>query len=443
MSAVLDIPVKPEARAYRDAFRRSAGEPDWLVATRERGLARFAETGFPSRRGEAWRYIDLSGLAEAPLLPAPPRPADAAARALVADHAFAEAEWRLVLCEGRFVPELSRLAGLPAGVWLGSLRAAIAERPDLARAAIGTPDAAADPARAFSALNTAFFTDGLVLDIAPGVILDRPIEILHLAAAGNAAAFHTRSLIALAAGARAELVESFAGTGGYWRNDVVVLRLGEGAELTRTVLVEEAGEAVHFAETTASLQASARLADFALVLDGGTVRREAIVQAEGARTRSALNGAYLVAGRRQANIVTTVEHRAPGGETSELVKGVASGRGHGAFQGRITVRPDAQKVDAHQVSRNLLLGRRAAIDTKPELEIFADDVKCSHGAAVGDLDPAALFYLASRGIPRAAARRLLIEAFLREAIEQVGSPALRAHLSARLGRHLAELEEWE
>jgi Fe-S cluster assembly protein SufD len=440
MSAVLDFPAKPEARPYLDAFRRPAGEPDWLADARERGLARFAELGFPSRRGEAWRYIDLSGLAEAPLLPAPPRSADDAARALVAEHGFAEAGWRLVLLDGRFVPELSRLAGLPQGVWLGATMAAVAERPDLVRATLETLGGTADAARAFSALNTAFFTDGFVLDVTPGVLVEQPIEILHLTSAGSGGSFHTRSLVSLAAGARAEIVESFAGAGRAWRNDVVVLRLGEGAALTRTTLVEEAGEAVHFAEATASLQASSRLADFVLVLDGGTVRREQTVLAAGAGTHSALNGAYLVSGRRQANIVATVEHRAPGGETRELVKGVAAGRGHGAFQGCIAVRPGAQKVDAHQLSRNLLLGRRAVIDTKPELEIFADDVKCSHGAAVGDLDPAALFYLESRGIPRDEARRLLIEAFLREAIELVGSPALRARLLARLGRHLAELE---
>jgi Fe-S cluster assembly protein SufD len=441
MSAVIDFPVKPEARPYLDAFRRPAGEPDWLSAARERGLARFAELGFPSRRGEAWRYLDLGALAEEPILPAPERRTDASAPALVARHGFADAGWRLVLLDGHVVPELSILDGLPRGVWLGAIKAAIAERPALARAAIEKSGAAADAARAFTALNTAFFADGFVLDVMPGVVVDRPIEILHLTSAGNSGAFHTRGLISLAAGAHAEIAETFAGTGRYWRNDVVVLRLGEGADLTRTTLVEEAGEAVHFGETAASLMASSRLADFVLVLDGGTVRREQIVRAEGARTRSALNGAYLAAGRRQANIVTTVDHRASGGETRELIKGVAAGRGHGAFQGRITVRPDAQKVDAHQLSRNLLLGRRAAIDTKPELEIFADDVKCSHGAAVGDLDPAALFYLASRGIPRAEARRLLIEAFLREAIELIGSPALRERFAARLGRHLAELEE--
>ena len=151
------------------------------------------------------------------------------------------------------------------------------------------------------------------------------------------------------------------------------------------------------------------------------------MRSEGAATHCALHGAFVLSGRQEANVVTTVDHAAPGGETREVFKGVAAGRSHGAFQGRITVRPGAQKVDAHQLSRNLVLGRRAAIDTKPELEIYADDVKCSHGAAVGDLDEAALFYLSTRGIGREEARHMLIEAFVREAVERVDfRPVARA-----------------
>jgi Fe-S cluster assembly protein SufD len=159
---------------------------------------------------------------------------------------------------------------------------------------------------------------------------------------------------------------------------------------------------------------------------------------EGVRCR--LDGAFVVGGRDEANIVATVDHRAPGGETRELVKGVAAGRGHGAFQGRITVREGAQRTDAQQTSRNLIIGRRAVIDTKPELDIYADDVKCAHGATVGDLDEAALFYLRTRGIPEGEARRLLIEGFLREAVERVAEPALRGRLLRRLARRLAALE---
>jgi Fe-S cluster assembly protein SufD len=178
-----------------------------------------------------------------------------------------------------------------------------------------------------------------------------------------------------------------------------------------------------------------------LLLGGQTVRQEMAVRSEGEASRCALGGAFLLSGRQEANILTIVDHAAPRGETRELFHGVATGRAHGAFQGCITVRPGAQKVDAHQLSRNLVLSRRAAVDTKPELEIHADDVKCSHGAAVGDLDEAALFYLRARGIAPAEARRMLIEGFVREAVDEVDLPAVREHLRARVARRLASLEE--
>jgi Fe-S cluster assembly protein SufD len=441
MSAVVDFPVKPEARPYLDAFGRDDREPDWLAGHRRRSLARFAELGFPSRRSEAWRYLDLRALEGSPMLPtgALRAAAGAATRAQLDEVGLSEAAYRLVLVDGRYAPELSAIEGLPPGVWLGATATAIAERPDLVRSAIEVP--LLDTARPFTALNAAFFADGFVLDVAPGVALDRPVEIVHLASGDTAGSVHTRSLVAIGAGSRALIFEAFAGHGSYWRNDVVELRLAEGAEFARIALVEEAADALHIGEMLAVLGRASRLASFVLLLGGRTVRHEATVRSEGAATHCALHGAFVLSGRQEANVVTTVDHAAPGGETREVLKGVAAGRSHGAFQGRITVRPGAQKVDAHQLSRNLVLGRRAAIDTRPELEIYADDVKCSHGAAVGDLDEAALFYLRARGIPSEQARRMLIEAFVREAVELVDSLQLREHLLSRLARRLAILEE--
>jgi Fe-S cluster assembly protein SufD len=280
-----------------------------------------------------------------------------------------------------------------------------------------------------------------VLDVAPGVVLDEPIEIVHLASGQNSSSFHTRSLVKLGAKSRLRLIETFAGEGRYWRNDVLALRLAAGAVLNRIALVEEAGEALHTAAMDVGLATAARLANFALLLGGRTLRQEVVVRSEGEGAHCGLYGGFVASRRQQANIVTTVDHLAEHGETREIFKGVAAGRAHGAFQGRITVRPGAQKVDAHMLSRNLLLGAHAAIDTKPELEIFADDVKCSHGAAVGDLDETALFYLLARGISRERARHMLIEAFMREAVEIVEPGAVREHLLTRLGHRLAMLEE--
>jgi Fe-S cluster assembly protein SufD len=345
---------------------------------------------------------------------------------------------RLVIVDGLFAADLSSL-DLPDGIWLGPVSAALTERPELFHEAVGeVPNDAAHP---FSALNTAFFADGYILDIPPGVALDQPIEIVHLASGMTAGSFHTRSLINLGAGSRAGVLEVYAGEGRYWRNDVLAIRLGDGAELARTAIVEESGEAVHLAQLDATLGREAHFTGFALLLGGRRVRHEAsvIMAGEGAHCR--LDGAFVVTGSDEANIVTLVDHAAPGGQTRELIKGVAAGRGHGAFQGRIIVREDAQKTDAHQLSRNLLIGQRAAIDTKPELEIYADDVKCSHGASVGDLDEAALFYLQARGIPAEEARHMLIDGFLREVVETVDDFATRTYLLRRLAGRLGSLEE--
>jgi len=430
MSAVLDFPVKPEARPYLEALgRTNSGEPEWLSRERQRALSRFAELGFPSRRSENWRYLDLQPLQREPLLPAKARRDVPVPAELQMDGACA----RLILIDGHCHGAVFR--DLPQGVWLASMRQAIEERHDLARAAsCGEVDAE----HPFDALNAAYFADGFVLDIAPGVVLGQPIQIVHFASARGAV--HTRNVIRLGEGSRTTILETYAGEGRYWRNDVVAVRLGARAELARAVLVEEAGEAVHLAELDATLETEARFSGFALLIGGGTVRHEANVSMTGEGAQCRLDGAFVVGGNEEANIVTNVDHQVPHGETREMIKGVAAGRAHGAFQGKIIVREHAQKVDAHQLSRNLILGPRAVIDTKPELEIYADDVKCSHGASVGELDETALFYLRSRGIPDAEARHMLVEGFLREPVEEIADPALREHLLRRLARRLERLE---
>ncbi len=440
MDAVVDLPVKPEARPYLDAFRPPADEPSWLARYRERSLARFAELGFPSRKSEAWRYLDLRALEEAPMPPLVSR-AGAVGGIAVSEIALPDTALRLVLVDGRFAAELSKLAELPRGLRLAPMAKAIADGSERVRREIEALPL--DAGRPFAALNSALFADGFVLEAEPGTRVDRPIEIVHLATGAEDASLHTRSLVLLGARAQLTLVESYAGTGRYWRNDVVRLRLAAGTELRRVTLVDEAAEAVHLGETAALLDDEAALDAFVLMLGGRTMRHEATVRGEGRGVRVALNGAFLLSGRQEGNIVTTVDHIGTHGETREMMKGVATGRAHGAFQGCIIVRPGAQKTDAQQSSRNLILSPRASIDTKPELEICADDVKCSHGATLGDLDADALFYLAARGIPRDEARRLLIEAFVRDALDLVETPALRGHLLGRLDRRLETLEEQE
>jgi Fe-S cluster assembly protein SufD len=438
MNAIVDFPVKPEARPYLDAFERGVGhrsETEPLARRRRRGLARFAELGFPSRKSESWRYLDLQKLAQDPLLPAN-APSAQVLRGMgerLTGLLLPGKGPRLVIVDGYFAPELSAV-DMPEGVRFGAC-SACSDLPAVADEIPGDGD------HPFAALNAAFFGDGYILDVAPGIALDEPIEIVHLGSGSAAGSFHTRSLITLGEESRASVLEVYAGEGRYWRNDVVAVRLAERAELARTIVVEESAEAVHLGQLDATLGRAARFTGFALLIGGRTVRHEANVEIAGEGAQCRLDGAFVVTGRDEANIVATVDHAAPGGQTRELIKGVAAGRGHGAFQGRIIVREDAQKTDAHQLSRNLLIGARAAIDTKPQLEIYADDVKCSHGASVGDLDEAALFYLRARGIPAEEARHMLIDGFLREVVETVDDFATRTHLLRRLAGRLGNLEE--
>ena len=247
MNAIVDFPVKPEARPYLDAFERGVRqnpqvEPAWLAANRRRGMARFAELGFPSRKSESWRYLDLQPLQRQPLLPAA-APSAAMLRTMgdrLAHLTLPKTSVRLVLIDGCFARELSSIA-TPEGVWFGPTRSAIAERPDLVHQVMD--DISGDAAHPFAALNAALFGDGYILEIAPGVTLDQPIEVVHLGSGAGAGSYHTRSLVTLGAGSRASILESYAGpetgSGHYWRNDVVAVRLAENAELTRTIIVEE------------------------------------------------------------------------------------------------------------------------------------------------------------------------------------------------------------
>ena len=427
--------IKAETAPYLDAFRaqrKPATEPSWLAARRETALAHFGELGFPTRRQEAWRFTDLRPLQRQEFLPATEVEIDAEALRRLG---LTEAAHRLVLINGRFAPELSAIGTLSEGVWLASTARTLAERPELLKQALDDTDTAG--AQPFASLNAAFFADGFVLALEPGVTLDRPVEILHLGRTSAPQSMHLRNAVLLGAGSRATLVESFAGSGVYWTNAVSVLCLAAKAQLRHVKLQDESREAIHFAATRAALDGGARYDSFVLTLGGRLSRQDTLAAVNGADAHCSLDGAYLLDGEQEATNATFVDHTAPGGVTRELFKGVVEGRAHGVFLGKIAVRPAAQRTDAHQLNRNLLLSPRAAVDTKPELEIYADDVKCSHGATVGDLDETSLFYLESRGIPSAEARRMLIEAFVLDALARVEEAPLRDHLARHLGRWLS------
>lgn len=430
--------IKPEAAPYLEAFRTQEGnptEPDWLLDRRAAALKQFAALGFPTRRDEPWRFTNLMPLSRTVFPPAP-RPAPAKHRLQLEPYLMSGASHRIVLIDGFVVPELSPAGRLPKGVWLGSTARALAERKDLAEAGFDERDATA--AQPFAALNAALFGDGFVLALAPGAVLDAPVEILHIGRAGAQSA-HPRNAVIAGAGSKATLVETFCGGGSAWTNSVLRIELGAGASLDHVRIQDEQPDAIHFGVTRARLERAARYEAFTLTTGARLSRQDVQVSLEGEGARCGVNGAYLLRGEQEATTATVIDHAAPGGTTREVFKGVLDDRAHGVFLGRIGVRPGADKTDAHQLNRNLLLSPRAAVDTKPELEILADDVKCSHGATVGDLDEASLFYLRSRGIDEAAARRMLIEAFATDAIETaVPVGELRVHLRRRLAAWLEQ-----
>jgi Fe-S cluster assembly protein SufD len=304
---------------------------------------------------------------------------------------------------------------------------------------VGLSEAQGD--QPFVALNAALFTDGFTLIVPAGVVIERPLEIVHWSDTDEPAAIHTRNVIELGAGAGATIIETFAGKGRGWTNDVTQIRLAEGASLRHVRLQDESRQAVHLAMARVALAQTVNYDAFTLTLGGQLSRADTIVSIDGEGARCGVSGAYLLRGNQESTVATLIDHAAPGGETREVFKGVVDDRAHGVFQGKIQVRQAAQKTNAHQLNRNLLLSPRAAVDTKPELEIFADDVKCSHGATVGDLDEAAMFYLVSRGLREAEARRMLIEAFAADAIDLVADGDAKAYLRRHLDRWLAIRED--
>src|SRR5262249_27793282 len=265
----------------------------------------------------------------------------------------------------------------------------------------------------------------------PGAVLDRPLQVIHRGGDGSRSV-HLRSLVLAGANSRATVVESHLGGGEGWSNCVMQLRLDEAARIHHALLQDESQSAIHVALARAQLARGAEYESFTLNLGARLARHDLLVALAGEGARCALDGAYLLRGQQEATVSTFVDHAAPGCSLREVFKGVVEDRAHGVFLGKIAVRPGADKTDAHQLNRNLLLSPRAAVDTKPELEILADDVKCSHGATVGDLDETALFYLRSRGIDEAAARRMLIEAFAADALDLVAEESVRALLRRHL-----------
>ena len=386
---------------------------------RAAAFKRFVERGLPTRRIESWHYTDLrAAMADAaPLAPAPDRAAiEAAGRALAGRKRFGSA--RLVLLNGRFVEELSD--ALPAG-------AAVATRNDR------TLDAD-DP---MVALAEAMRLGGFSVDVTEGARIDEPVEVLHIVSGEGALSLYSRTEIVLGAGARASFVETFSGAGPrIQRHALTTMALARGSALKHAVVVEDAAE-LHLESQIAEIGEGAELNAFGLVSGGMLSRRQLFVRMVGERAKVALGGLALLDGSRRADVTLQVVHSAPGGTSREFYRSIVDDEAVGTFQGKVIVAAGAQKTDGAMKSQAVLLSPLAQMNAKPELEIFADDVVCGHGATVGSLDPEHVFYLQSRGMPRDQAEALLLEAFGTEAIERVEDESLAGVLLAPFRAWLA------
>jgi Fe-S cluster assembly protein SufD len=400
-----------------------------IAALRSEAFTRFEKAGLPHRRVEAYRYTDLRAL----LRQMPPAPApvgfDVALAASVSPASLAPVERRrLVFVNGRLHEALSD--GAEAGVTLHPFATVLAHGFVVGERLGISPLANEDP---IVGLNTAFMTDGAVIRVGVGKKIATPIELVH-AAAGPAAASHLRHVIEVEAGAEVTFLETFQGPAGsaYHTNAMTELRLADGAKVTWVKLQTEAFAASHFSTLVVSLGEKAALDHFALGAGASVARSQLFVTYAGEHATLSTRGATLLDGRRHADTTLVVDHAVPHGTSREQYKAVVDGDGRSVFQGKIIVRQHAQKTDGKMSSNAILLSEAAEAMNKPELEIFADDVVCGHGATTGEIDERLKFYLMSRGIPAPEAEKLLIVAFLGEAIDAIENEALREAVASHV-----------
>jgi len=424
--------------------RRGRGEPAWLAEMRRAAFERFAALGFPAPRLEDWRFTNVAPIAEASFAaPANGTRSFQARTALARAVVIEPSPNRLIFVNGRYAPELSRLERLPAGAVVGSLAAAVREsagilEPHLARQALYQE-------QAFVALNTAFFDDGVLIHIPDGAVVDEPILVVFVSLPeGEPSVAHPRVLIVAGQRSRMAVVESYIaadGAAGYFTNAVTEVSLGAEASVEHCKLQWESVDAFHVATLVATQGRGSKLACHSVSVGGALVRNDAVARLDGEGADCLLNGLYLAAGAQHVDNHTVIDHVGAHSTSLETYKGVLGGTSHGVFSGRIVVRPEAQQIVARQTNKNLLLSEDAVVNTKPQLEINANDVKCYHGATVGMLDDDALFYLRSRGLEREAARAMLIQGFMSDVVAGIGIASVRERLEAAVAGWLPGRED--
>lgn len=408
-----------------------------LAGGRADALKRFENVGLPTHRTEAWKYTVLRGMDDGAfrLSRIEDGNAKVAPTPVLADDEVAA---RLIFVNGQLRLDLSKTDGLPDGASLASLAEMTVSDPDWLKTNMG--EAADGVDDGLLSLNAAAMSGGYVLSIERSVTIEKPIEIINLATGSDTLAWSPRNLVVLGENAEASIVVSYVGgeDGSFFVNAVNEFLLGADARL-KVYGLEDSGKGMtRIVRTFARLSRNAQLATFGLNSGVGLYRHEQTVLLEGEGADARLDGGYLLRGKAHCDNTTRIEHRVPNTTCNEVFKGVVDDTARAVFQGKIVVAKDAQHTDGRMLNKTLLLSDKAEIDTKPELEIYADDVQCAHGATSGKIDETALFYLRSRGIPDRLARNLLVRSFLGEATERITHEGVRDIVAARIEQWLPE-----
>jgi Fe-S cluster assembly protein SufD len=440
-----------EKTVYADPFRSfaaaraGAGEPAWVAALRAEAFASFEGRGFPTTDDEDWKYTNVAPLARREYRPADASAAAPLAPATVEPFVYDEARAsRLVFVNGLFAPTLSSLEALPAGVVVADIGAALSgEHGSLVREKLGSLAPAA-AGGAFASLNAAFFAGGAFIHVPRGVRVESPVQLLFLSAAGGGHLASPRLLVVAGRESEVDIIESYAaaGEGGeYLTNTVAEVFVGDGARVTH-VKVQDEGEAAYHVGTTQADVGRDAVYDLTTVTFGSKLSRHDIAVRLGHENGTChVDGLYLVGDGQHADTHSLIDHGVPRCASRQTYKGILDGKSRAVFNGRVFVHEGAHQTDAQQSNKNLLLSREARVDTKPQLEIYNDDVKCSHGATVGQLEEEELFYLISRGLNPALARNLLTYGFAEELVEKIRHESIRRQLDgAILNRLRADLD---
>jgi Fe-S cluster assembly protein SufD len=419
----------------------TADRPEWLEPVRRAAMEQFARAGFPAARDEEWRFTPIGPITQGSWRPAVSGQA-APRREELLPFLFGHPEWTtLVFVNGVYHAALGSLGALPAGVQVAGLAEALRSDEALLERHLTRHAVAADSP--FTALNTAFLREGGVVRVGAGVDLELPVHLLYVtteASAGTVA--HPRNLIVVERGARAAVLESYvtlAPGRTYWTNPVTEVAVGAGAWVEHTRIQRESESAYHVGLTHVDQARDSHYRSFSFAMGAALARHNLHVRLNDENIESLMYGLYLTRGEQVADSHTAIYHDQPNCRSWEVYKGILDGRSRAVFNGKVFVQPEAQKTDAKQTNRNLLLSDGARVDTKPQLEIFADDVKCTHGATVGRLDDLARFYARSRGLPAAAAERLLTYAFAAEVVDEVALVPVREELDRLVFERLGSL----